>query len=133
MPFFPEPDANRWPPPLDTPGVTVTVTRDRASLAQVVVVGELDLATVGELEAATGGISRDSVGVLLDLSRVDFCAATAARFLVSLRERLADAGVPLALVVGKGAVQRCLDVTGAAARLPIHHSRAAAIAELEHT
>jgi anti-sigma B factor antagonist len=118
---------------LDTTGAAVTVTRDRASLTQVVVVGELDLATVADLDVATAALPRESVTVLLDLSRVEFCSATAAHFLLGFRERLGHAGVPLALVIGRGPVQRALEVTGIAPRLPIHHSRAAAVAELEHT
>lgn len=133
MPFLPEPEPERWPPLLDATGAAVTVTRDRAALTQVVVVGELDLATVDELDLATAALPADSVTVLLDLTRVEFCSATAAGFLLDLRERLGHAGVPLALVVDRGPVQRALDVTGVAPRLPIHHSRAAAVAELEHT
>jgi anti-anti-sigma factor len=101
-------------PPLDV------TTEQRAGQVRVVLVGELDIASAGELEEQLAAIEADSPGTLvLDLRRVEFIDSTGLRALIAADERARSEGRRLALVRGPDAVARLLTVTQLDQRLEI--------------
>jgi anti-anti-sigma factor len=94
--------------------------RSEGTAAVVVVSGELDLASGPELEEVLERISRDPVDLLvIDLREVDFMDSTGLSIIVKAHQRFAENGRRLGLVRGPSQVQRLLDLTGVAERLPL--------------
>jgi anti-anti-sigma factor len=81
--------------------------------------GELDLATVPELDAAIAAAqARPGLRVLVDLRGVTFLDATALRCLIRAKDRANAAGSVLEIVRGPGHVQHTVEVVGLAEELP---------------
>lgn len=75
--------------------------------------GELDLATVGQLQTLLAGVgSLGATHVVLDLSPVTFMDATALGVIVAAANRLRRAGGRLSLVGAAPSVTRLLHLTG---------------------
>ena len=75
--------------------------------------GEIDLATVGDLRAAAARImSAPPRRIVLDLAGVTFCDSQGLSALISLSRDLRAAGSQLVLTRVGGFVTRLLDVTG---------------------
>ena len=88
--------------------------------AVVVVSGELDLASAPELEDVLERVSNDPAQLLIiDLREVDFMDSTGLSIIVRAHQRFAEDGRRLGLVRGPSQVQRLLDLTGVAERLPL--------------
>lgn len=68
--------------------VFACVSSQRPNDVQVVVSGELDLATVGRLDEVLEGLSRPGVEVVIDLRRLDFVDLSGARLLVYWHRRI---------------------------------------------
>jgi anti-anti-sigma factor len=77
----------------------------------VSVVGELDLATISELQAALDGAA-SSPAVAVDLVETTFVDSTALGALVARAQELERAGVPLIVAADGPAVVRTIAVTG---------------------
>jgi len=77
--------------------------------ATVAVAGELEAATVLELEAALPTVERGG-GLVLDLRRLAFIDSSGIRVLMTLDVRARTEGWTLAIIQQPGAVQRVLDV-----------------------
>ena len=90
--------------------------------------GELDLATVAELERAlTEAIERGSREVWADLTLVTFMDSTGVRCLLDARQALAELCRDLVVICGDtSAVRHMLTLTGAGSALELHASRTAA-------
>jgi anti-sigma B factor antagonist len=94
--------------------------RNEGRAPVVVVSGELDLASGPELEAVLERFSTQPTELLIiDLRQVDFMDSTGLSIIVKAHQRFADDGRQLALVRGPSQVQRLLDLTGVADRLPL--------------
>lgn len=94
--------------------------RSEGTAAVVVVSGELDLASGPELEQTLEQLAEQPTELLvIDLRAVDFMDSTGLSIIVKAHQRFADAGRQLALVRGTPQVQRLLDLTGVAERLPL--------------
>jgi anti-anti-sigma factor len=94
--------------------------RSEGQAALVVVSGELDLASGPELEQTLERLSEPPTELLvIDLREVEFMDSTGLSIIVKAHQRFADAGRRLALVRGTSQVQRLLDLTGVADRLPL--------------
>ena len=91
--------------------------------------GEIDLATVSQLEealaTAMGGGGTD---VAVDLTGVTFMDSTGLRALLAANQNLADSGHRMALIVAGGPVDRLLDISGVGHTLAIFQSMEAATA-----
>jgi anti-anti-sigma factor len=97
----------------DTAPLTVTC-RDDADATLVTVRGELDIASVGLLEAAVRERRPLQRRLRLDLSEVTFFDSTGVRALLQARRiAIEDTGRPAELVAASPAVRRVLDMTGA--------------------
>jgi anti-anti-sigma factor len=97
----------------DTAPLKVTC-RDDADATLVTVRGELDIASVGLLEAAVRERRPLQRRLRLDLSEVTFFDSTGVRALLQARRiAIEDTGRPAELVAASPAVRRVLDMTGA--------------------
>jgi anti-anti-sigma factor len=97
--------------------------RNEGKAALVVISGELDLASGPELEQVLERHSGPPVELLvIDLREVEFMDSTGLSIIVKAHQRFADAGREVALVKGTSQVQRLLDLTGVAERLPLVNS-----------
>ena len=80
--------------------------------------GELDMATVPELEAAMQTARGRASGVVLDLSAVTFIDSTGVSFVMRAHNEATQVGFRLELVPGPPVVQRVFELVGMAHRLP---------------
>jgi anti-sigma B factor antagonist len=100
----------------------------------VEVEGELDMATVGDLQDALDAPLRDdSPRVIVDLEGCGFIDSTGIRTLVSIHSALGGRDGnkrALAIVSGENEVRRVLNITGIDALIPIFADRKAAMSFL---
>ncbi len=90
--------------------------------------GEIDLATVGQLEDALAASMSDGTDVAVDLTGVTFMDSTGLRALLAANQNLSGSGHRLALIVAGGPVDRLLDISGVGQTLAIFQSLEAATA-----
>lgn len=107
-----------YPQRQDFQPFSVRVTPER-DLVRVTPAGELDLATVGELdrqlrELVDAGFRR----LILDLRRLDFMDSTGLRLILTLDAASREDGLDFALIGGGYAIQRVFEVSGVLDRLP---------------
>jgi anti-sigma B factor antagonist len=89
------------------------VTLDKGGAMHVRLLGELDLGSAGELEAALRNAeAQPSERTVVDLSGLDFIDSTGLSTLVAADQRLRAAGRRLSLVPGPPPVQRVFEITG---------------------
>jgi len=89
-------------------------------------VGELDLATVEELDRAIDEAGPTPL-LVLDLTGLEFLDTSGLRFLLKMQADLAAADSELKLARGSQEVDRLLTVSGFADRLPLEDSVDAAL------
>ena len=82
--------------------------------------GEVDIATVGELEDKIAALDNPQAGLILDLTATDFMDSSGLRLLVSTHERFVAEGARFRLAVGPGPISRLLEVTGLMGHLDVH-------------
>jgi anti-sigma B factor antagonist len=91
--------------------------------------GEIDLATVGTLNAALAqAIESGAPDVWLDLTKVDFMDSTGLTAIVRAHDAMDAGRSRLAVICPPGPVRRAFEITGLDARLPLFADRAAASA-----
>ena len=97
------------------------IERDvQADVVRLSPVGELDLATVPQLEQEVMTmLSRDLRDVVIDLSGLTFMDSSALRLFLMLNQRAADDGWRLGLVNPSEQVRSVLSITGAEQSLPL--------------
>ena len=105
---------------------TISVVPNRDEVA-VVPSGELDLASVDELERAVGELrSAGFQSIVIDLRGIDFIDSTGLRVLITLRNDAKRRGHALALVSPPPTASRIFDITGTRGlfdwqdRFPLH-------------
>jgi anti-anti-sigma factor len=91
------------------------------------VAGELDLATVPQLEQALEGPLRDAGRLVVDLSECSFIDSSGLRALVGARAASEAAGGSFALVTSGAELIRILAVAGLDSVFEIHEERRAAL------
>ncbi len=100
--------------PPSTPNLSLDVVPDGASRVRLVVGGEVDLATVGQLDDALMALVRQARAPLIevDLRGVGFLDSSGIRTLLRAHTRAAQQGIRL-IVTGPGpGVRRVLEITG---------------------
>ena len=91
--------------------------------------GEIDLATVGQLEDALAApMESGDTDIAVDLTGVTFMDSTGLRALLAANQNLSSAGHRLVLIVAGGPVDRLLDISGVGQTLAIFQSLEAATA-----
>jgi anti-anti-sigma factor len=114
-------------PPL--PDLELTVLHE-GPVVVVAVRGELDAATVPELDALLGELASMGDPVALDLCECGFMDSTALHTLVDARAAMAEAGSPFAIAcIPGGAVANVLEIALPGVFEP-HDTRAGAVAAL---
>jgi anti-sigma B factor antagonist len=99
--------------------LTVSIAPDGQALV-ITVEGELDLATVPDLEEALRKAEgTDSAELVLDLEGLTFIDSTGIRALLMAAKRDRDNGERLRIRPGKGQVERVLKLTRADELLPL--------------
>ena len=99
--------------PAPPAGAFAVQTEFLGRFARVVVRGELDLATVGALEAALRSVwSRDVRDVEIDLRALTFMGSAGVAAFLEANARARDAGCALTIVRGPRAVHRIFELTG---------------------
>lgn len=89
-------------------------TQRRFETTVLVLEGELDMATVAELDSALGPIESGQAGsILVDLSGLRFLDCSGLHRLMAARERVVSAGGTLKLVPGPKHVRRLFTLTRA--------------------
>ncbi|MGH8928274.1 MAG: STAS domain-containing protein [Acidimicrobiia bacterium] len=102
---------------------------EKSDWAIITPAGEIDLATVGQLEdELNSAIAEDVKHVVVDLTEVTFMDSTGLRALLSAHQSLGGAGRRLALVVAGGPVDRLLEISGVGQSIEIFSSIEAATA-----
>ena len=87
---------------------------------RVTVAGELDIATVEQLERALVSVEEgDATMIVLDLSRLTFIDSTGLRLVLDLNDRCGGEADRLRIVAGSPALERLLDIVGLRDRLPL--------------
>ena len=94
----------------------------------VAVAGEVDICTAPELDQVLQGVLGDAAtAVVVDLTECSFIGSTGLHLLLGAHKQLEGSDRPLSLVSCNRHVLKVLQVTGLAARIEIHPSRAAAL------
>jgi anti-sigma B factor antagonist len=95
----------------------------QSDTVQLIPAGELDIATVGQLQRELDDLIEAGFGqIVIDLRGVEFIDSTGLHALVEAHERAKDEGWQLALVPGRHAVQQLFEITGTIEQLPFTHS-----------
>lgn len=93
---------------------SISATAESKNRSVLIVTGELDLMTAGEL-AAAGRTALDAVDggeLVIDLARVTFLDSTAIGALVHLADLARQFGVALVLQAVPARVEKLLEITG---------------------
>jgi anti-anti-sigma factor len=91
----------------------------QADSARMSVSGELDIATVGQLEAEVGSVLAQGIRALvLDLSGLTFIDSSALRLFIVLGERSAEEDWQLSMIRPSGQARSIFQISGAEEHLP---------------
>jgi anti-sigma B factor antagonist len=116
---------------LSRPPALEIVDAELAGAPGVAVRGEIDVASVAELELALDAAIRTSTGAfVLDLERVEFLDSSGLSAILRARALLARTDRQLAIVCRPGPVRRLFDVAGVADLLNLFASRGEAAGAL---
>lgn len=89
-----------------------TATDESTQAVVLTVLGEVDLATIGELESKIESLEDTSRSLVIDLTPTDFMDSTGLRSLIAAHERFQEAGREFKVAVSPGPISRLLEVTG---------------------
>ena len=91
----------------------------QSDTVKVIPAGELDIATVGDLQSELDDLIEAGFGrIVIDLRGVDFIDSTGLHLLVSAHERAKNEDWQLAIIPGRHAVQQVFEITGTIEDLP---------------
>ena len=98
------------------PPFSVEVQRDGAT-ATVAILGELDIATTPQLEAAIASLEPGYAKLVIDLSQCSFFASSGISILLDEHARGEEAGFELVVIKARPDVQRMFDLARLEERL----------------
>lgn len=96
---------------------------DEEGRVVVTLTGELDMATVGQLSAATADVPAGG-SLLIDMAELDFMDSSGLRVLMNLDVRSREEGWSLAVARPRPAVTRLLEISNVHKRIPVLDSPA---------
>jgi len=103
---------------------------DRPPVVVLSVVGELDLASLDDLDSAIDTtLTGDVTHLVLDLAGLSFCDSTGLSLFIRAHRRMADLGGQLSLAAVQPAVLKVIKLTGLDAALRIYPDVTMAIAD----
>jgi anti-sigma B factor antagonist len=109
--------------------VPIEVARDDG-VSVIVMRGEHDLSTAGELRERMEQLRVDQGPFVVDMTEATFIDSAVLGVLIGEHDRATSGGTAVGFAVGPGSgygVRRIIDLAGVAAVLPISESRAAAV------
>lgn len=107
--------------------LTVDVQSHPRGVPLMRVLGDVDLATAPVFHRAVQEQVAQGRKFVVDLDGVDFLSSAGLAVLVDLRQQMADQNLKWAVVAGRQAVTRPLEITGLLAILPIFDTVPAAV------
>jgi anti-sigma B factor antagonist len=87
----------------------------------VCLAGELDIASVPELEAELTQILEDAGEIVLDIEAVNFVDSSGIRVILQLERTCEERGIRFVRTPGQTQAQRVFDMTGVSEQLPVTH------------
>jgi anti-sigma B factor antagonist len=104
-------------------------TESVGSATVVDVIGELDLHTAPDLDAAlTSAAEQDAADVVVDLSRVDFMDSTGLSVIVSAVASARDRGATISVVTASEKITKVFTLTGVDQQVAMYATREEALA-----
>ncbi|HUF94700.1 MAG TPA: STAS domain-containing protein [Acidimicrobiia bacterium] len=101
-------------------GLQITKTRVDGSWVSLAVAGEIDLATVDQLEKEVkASLDSDSGNLVVDLTSTAFMDSTGLRSLVMADRSFRDSGRKFALVITNGPISRLIELSGVEATMTV--------------
>lgn len=88
-----------------------TTTDEATQTVVLTVLGEVDIATIDELESKIDSLNEPR-SLVIDLTSTDFMDSTGLRLLIGAHERFREAGREIKVAVAVGPISRLLEVTG---------------------
>jgi anti-anti-sigma factor len=115
----------------DTPPRLEIDRRHEGGIGEIALKGELDLATVAELESAFAQLLTERPSaILVELSELEFMDSTGIKILLQIERRCGESGVPFALTEGTEPVTRLFGLTQLDRHFRVFGDREAARAAL---
>ena len=113
----------------------IALDRSDSKFSVLVISGEHDLNTAGDLRAQLDELLAARAPVIVDLSAATFVDSSILGVLLDARRRAEEAGIGFAVAQSDGAdaVTRVLEITGLREELPVHGSRDAAGAAIANS
>lgn len=103
--------------------IDLSVRTDHPAKTVVLTVrGEVDIASIGELESSIASLDESDYGLVVDLTATDFMDSTGIRLLMAAHEQYRDSGREMKVAVNGGPIRRLLDVTGVLTHLNAYAS-----------
>lgn len=110
-------------PPTAEHEATTEVRTPRPTVAQIVLGGEHDLSTAGQLEETLDQSLSSCSHLIVDLSSVEFIDSSTIKVLVHAKKAASERDCPFNLLLGTTpAVERVLEITGVLDHLDRVHS-----------
>lgn len=103
---------------------------EHGAVLVIALAGELDIATVGELEEALHDVDRSDARVCLDLAELTFVDSTGLAAIIRGHLAVEQAQGRLVVVCVEGVVRRTFETTGLSAMLVLASSRSSALRDL---
>lgn len=106
-------------------GLQITKTTLDGSWVLLAVSGEIDLATVDQLDKEVkASLDGDSGNLAVDLTSADFMDSTGLRCLVMADRSFRDSGRKFALVITNGPISRLIELSGVESTMTVVYGRA---------
>jgi anti-anti-sigma factor len=105
--------------PVNSPPIHVTAHKVDTGETQVVVIGEIDLATHRAVDKV---MNRLKERVVLDLRKVEFMDSTGIRLILTHQQRLETGGGHLRIIASRGPVYSLMEIAGVVEILDITDS-----------
>jgi anti-sigma B factor antagonist len=94
-------------------GITIERSKLTDEWIAIAVTGEIDLATVGDLDTAMDQVLADGdQSLVVDLNGSSFMDSTGLKALIMADRRFGGAGRGFAVAVGSGPISRLIDLSG---------------------
>jgi anti-sigma B factor antagonist len=103
---------------MDDHGLTVEVSNEPGHVL-VTVAGEVDIATVAQLQERLAALAASEQPLIVDLDRVTFIDAAGLGVLASAASRAAQRGTSLQVVCARHQVRRLFAITGLDRQIPL--------------
>lgn len=103
--------------------IDLNLSTDHAhKIVILAVLGEVDIATIPELESKIDSLQDPDYGLIIDLTATEFMDSTGIRLLMAAHEKYREQGREMKVAINGGSIGRLLDVTGVLAHLDTYQT-----------